>query len=162
MPSELLHECGRVLAEKKLTIALAESVTAGRMAAEFSLLPESGKILKGGIICYDAEVKVNLLKIDRGIIRRYTPESAEVTELLAIRLQSLISSDVQVGITGLCSPGGSESPDKPVGTCFIHIIIRGKPYAVRQAFSGGPEQIVLQAIDLAARKIVEAVKVRDN
>lgn len=157
MPSHTLHDCSRALAAKKMTIAFAESATAGRMSAEFSLLPESGKILKGGLVCYDAEVKVNVLKIDRGIIRRYTPESAEVTELLALRLHSLIPSDVQVAITGLTTPGGSESPDKPVGTCFIHIIVRGKPCSIRQTFSGGPEQIVLQAIDCAAEKIIEII-----
>lgn len=158
MPSEKVKRCGKLLASSNFTIAFAESATAGRAAAEFALLPESGRILKGGIVCYDAAIKVDLLGIDQSIIDQYTPESAEVTELLALRLGKHIPADVQVGITGLTTPGGSESAEKPVGTMFLHVIVRGQSHAVRQAFQGSPEQIVLQAIDRLADKIIELLE----
>jgi nicotinamide-nucleotide amidase len=46
------------------------------------LAPESGKVLQGGIVCYDASFKKQILNIPHGSIKKYTPESAEVAEQL--------------------------------------------------------------------------------
>lgn len=46
MPSKLIHDCGRILKDHGLTIAFAESATAGRLASEFSLCADSGGALK--------------------------------------------------------------------------------------------------------------------
>ena len=42
--------CSKLIAEHQLTIAFAESATAGWLCSEFALAPESGQILKGGIV----------------------------------------------------------------------------------------------------------------
>jgi nicotinamide-nucleotide amidase len=154
MPSELIIECSQILKKQGLSIAFAESVTAGRLASEFSMTKDSGSILKGGLVCYDAEVKEQVLGIEHGFIEEFTPESAEVTKELALRLKNLIKSDIQVGITGLTTPGGSETEHKPVGTVFIHIFIEDRSIAVREVYAGSPEQIVLLAADLAAMTII--------
>ena len=69
--------------------------------------------MKGGIACYDADLKVSLLKIPQKLIDEFTPESMEVTREMAYRLRELIASDIQVTVTGLTTPGGSETPEKP-------------------------------------------------
>ncbi|SEI51658.1 nicotinamide-nucleotide amidase [Dyadobacter sp. SG02] len=158
MPSRIIQKCGSLLKEKGFTIAFAESATAGRLAHEFSLTSVSGDVLKGGLVCYDAQVKEDVLGISPEFIEQYTPESAEVTRELAIRLARLIQSDVQVAVTGLTTPGGSETPDKPVGTIFLHIVVAGRHLALRKVFDGSPEQIVLMTADLAAQVIVEELQ----
>lgn len=158
MPSKLIHDCGRILKDHGLTIAFAESATAGRLASEFSLCADSGGVLKGGLVCYDAQVKENVLGIDPDLIQQFTPESEEVTRELAFRLRNLITSDVQVAVTGLTTPGGSETPQKPVGTIFIHILIKERSIAIRNVFDGTPEQIVLLAADLAAKTIINELE----
>src|SRR5438270_10903085 len=105
-----LQECGKELKKQKLTIAFAESATAGRLSAEFSLIPDSGDFLIGGLVCYDACLKQDILGVPEELIKKYTPESAEVTSELARRLPSLIKSDIQVAVTGLTTEGGSETP----------------------------------------------------
>ena len=122
-----------------------------------SLMPQSGQILTGGIVCYDASVKSGLLGIPKDFIENFTPESAEVTKALAESLATVFSSDIQLGITGLVSPGGSETAEKPVGTIFIHVKANGEDFPVRQVFSGSPEQIVLQAVNRAAQCVVDAL-----
>lgn len=154
MPSKLILDCSKTLKKRGLTIAFAESATAGRLASEFSLCPDSGGMLKGGLVCYDAQVKECVLGVDPGLIQQFTPESEEVTKELAFRLRDLISSDIQVAVTGLTTPGGSETPQKPVGTIFIHILIKDRSIAIRKVFEGSPEQIVLLAADLAAKTII--------
>lgn len=148
MASETIILCSRRLAEKGLTIAFAESATAGWLASEFSLTPFSGEVLLGGIVCYNACIKQEMFDIPKEIIDAYTPESAEVTRLLAERLSKYFKCDIAVGITGLTTPGGSETEDKPVGTMFMHIKLPDSKYiSHREVFEGGPEDIIAQAIE---------------
>jgi nicotinamide-nucleotide amidase len=147
-------QCSELLARKGLTIAFAESATAGRLAAEFALTPASGKILIGGLVCYDASVKQNILKVPAELIRYYTPESAEVTRELAIRLQKYLPAGIHVAITGLTTPGGSETPEKPVGTMFIHIQFGEKGTGIRQVYTGSQQQIMMKTINRVAKLIL--------
>jgi len=155
MAEELILKCSKIIAEHKLTIAFAESATAGWLCSEFALAPESGKTLMGGIVCYDADIKKYLLKIPEELIEKHTPESAEVTEELAKRLQNFIHSNIQVGVTGLTTVGGSETAEKPVGTMFIHIIIQGRAIPMRQVFSGSAEEIIHQTVNCVAQTLID-------
>ena len=157
MPSEIVLKCAAALAKNKLNIAFVESATAGRMCSEFSLSPESGKILRGGISCYEVFVKEQILKVPHQLIETCTPESKEVTQLLAKNGARLFNSKVTVAVTGLTTPGGSEGPDKPVGTMFIGIKTPAQEYLHKEVFSGEPEEIVLKTIDKAAALIIELV-----
>ncbi|GGM88507.1 damage-inducible protein CinA [Dyadobacter beijingensis] len=157
MPSDIVIQCGKALSERQLTVAFVESATAGRLSAEFSMCPESGSILKGGLVCYDAALKESVLHVPKDMLRHFTPESAEVTRELAERLQTFIPADLHIAVTGLTCPGGSETPEKPVGTMFVHLFTKGKSVAVREVFSGGPEDIVLQCIDRTAELILAEI-----
>jgi nicotinamide-nucleotide amidase len=158
MANELVLESSRLLAAKKLTLAFAESATAGRLSYEFSLTPASGDILKGGLVCYDACIKEDILGIQHELIEKYTPESAEVTKELAQRLHKVIpSADIFVAVTGLTTSGGSETPEKPVGTMFIHALIKGHDYAIREVFSGNAQEIVAATVDRVARLIIDTL-----
>ena len=106
------------------------------------------------MVCYDASVKENALGIPMEFIEEFTPESPEVTKAMAEKLKNLIESDIQVSVTGLTTPGGSETDQKPVGTIFIHIFIQDSSIAVHEVFEGSAEEIVLKAIDLAAVTIL--------
>jgi nicotinamide-nucleotide amidase len=56
-PMNAIAEAAELLISQKLTLAFAESATAGRASAEFSLACDAGKFLKGGLACYDAALK---------------------------------------------------------------------------------------------------------
>ena len=158
MPSEKVKACAEAIAEKEWKIAFVESATAGRMCSEFSLTENSGDILRGGISCYEVFIKENILKVPHELIEKHTPESAAVTEALAQHAMALFKSDIIVAVTGLVAPGGSETPEKPVGTIFLHILLPCRPLSHREVFQGNPEDIVLQAIDRAAGLIAAALK----
>jgi len=158
MPSEIVKKCSRLISEKGLNIAFTESATAGRMCSEFALTPNSGDILRGGISCYEVFIKENILKVPHKLIKEYTPESAEVTKSLAEHSAKLFKSDITVAVTGLTTPGGSETPEKPVGTMFIHIVLPKSFVAHGEVFKGSAEDIILQSIDRAAELIVGQLK----
>lgn len=157
MPSEIVTKCSKTIAEKEWNISFAESATAGRMAAEFSMTEKSGAILRGGIVCYEVFVKEQILNVPHSIIEKCTPESAEVTKILAQQTLKIFNSKIAVGITGLTAPGGSETEEKPVGTMFFHIITPEDKIMHREVFKGTPEEIVLQAIDKTAQLITDSI-----
>jgi len=157
MPSKYVIDCSNAIASRKWNIAFTESATAGRMCAEFALTKVSGKILRGGISCYEVFIKEQILKVAHNLIETYTPESAEVTEALAKNSAKLFNSKITVAVTGLTTAGGSETEEKPVGTMFLHIITPVGPIAHREVFSGTPEEIVMQTIDKAAQLITEKI-----
>src|ERR1700712_4152087 len=146
--------CSKLMAEQGLTISFAESATAGWLCSEFALTEESGKVLKGGLVCYDAGLKVQLLKVSQALIDEFTPESMEVTRGMAFGLRELIPSDIQVTVTGLTTPGGSETPEKPVGTMFVFALIRGREASFRKVFKGSCEDVIHQTIEAAADLLI--------
>lgn len=157
MPSEIVIKCSKTIAAKGWNIAFAESATAGRMSAEFSMTKKSGDILRGGIVCYEVFVKEQILNVPHSTIEKCTPESAEVTQILAQQATKMFNSKITVAITGLTTPGGSETEEKPVGTIFFHIITPVEKIKHREVFTGSPEEIVLQAIDKTASLIIESI-----
>lgn len=156
--NQLLKECAEALKEQNLTLAFAESVTAGCLCHAFGALPDCGSFFKGGIVVYDAEIKKSLLGLTQEMLDEFTPESAEVSQALAQGLASLIPADCLIGVTGLNTSGGSETPEKPVGTIFIHAIVKGKEYAVEKRFNGDAEAInnqVLTEVCSLLKKVIE-------
>lgn len=155
---ELIDDCSNLIAADKLTVAFAESATAGLLAFEFSQSDHSGEILRGGLVCYDAHIKEKILGVHKTLIVKYTPESAEVTREMAFRLKKMMDSDIVVSITGLTTPGGSEGPGKPVGTMFYCILIREKTIERRKVFSGSAREIVYYTIEDIVKTIIKSFK----
>jgi len=153
MKQEIL-DCGKLLIDKKLTLAFAESATAGFLSGEFSLVPHAGDFLKGGLACYDAELKKHLLYVPEGLIDTFTPESMEVTSAMCSGLVDLIPADIHVAVTGLTCPGGSETEEKPVGTMFLVGLLHGeKLFAERLCLDGNEDQIISATVLQVARLI---------
>lgn len=127
--------------KKKLTLALAESMTCGLAAHQLSTCKGTADVLKGSIVCYSEDVKKNLLKVSQSKIDKYTCESAEITEILVRNLSQLFEADVYAAITGLASGGGSETKEKPVGTVFFCVRHKNRLYHHRKRFRGTPLEI---------------------
>jgi nicotinamide-nucleotide amidase len=155
---ESIKTCARLLSEQGLTISFVESATAGKLAYEFSLTEYSGQILKGGLICYDACLKEDILGIPKKMIDEFTPESPEITHEMAVRLKKVIPADVVVSVTGLATPGGSEMPGKPVGTMFYCILINNEVHERKKIFTGSPEEIINYTIEQIAKTIIKILE----
>lgn len=158
MAEQKIIECSELLAKKGLTIAFAESATAGWLCSEFALTPRSGQILKGAIVCYDASLKEKLLGVPHQLIEQFTPESEEVTQEMARRLADVIPSDIQIAVTGLTTPGGSETAEKPVGTMFVYGYVNGSAINFRKVFAGSCEEVIHQTITATAEMLMNALR----
>lgn len=129
------------MVDKKLTLALAESMTCGLAAHKLSTAKGTIEMFMGGIVCYNPRLKKDLLNISQNMQDKYSCESAQVTEALTKNLSKKIKADVYASITGLASAGGTENKDKPVGTVFFSVKYKSKIYNTKKLFKGTPLQI---------------------
>ena len=104
----------RLLDELGYTIASAESMTGGLVAAALTSLPGSSAVTRGGIIAYDPELKERLL----GVTDTSTIVDLETAEQMARGGRELLGADVVVSVTGSAGP---EPLEKPVGTMVIGV-----------------------------------------
>lgn len=103
------------LSDAEQTVAFAESATAGGISARMAEVPGASAVMKGGVVVYATEAKVEVLGVDEDLIEEHTPVSEEVTEAMAVRVRELFGSDWGVAVTGVAGPGTQGG--KPVGTC---------------------------------------------
>ena len=141
MAKKINNDLVRLLLKNELTIAFAESVTCGMAAHQLSTVIGTSTVFMGSIVCYQESVKKDLFGIPAGIIKKYTAESQQVTDLLAKKLGKLINADIHAAITGLAAPGGSETKIKPVGTIFFSVVYKRKLHTLRKKLTGTPTGI---------------------
>jgi nicotinamide-nucleotide amidase len=133
--TSLMSELSKMLQEKQLTIAVAESLTGGMFQKELTAIPGAGSLLKGGVVCYTPEVKQKVLGVKKDTIENLGVVSAECAKELAENIADLMETDIGISFTGVAGPEDLEG--KPVGTVFIGIKINGKPTRVEELHLGG-------------------------
>ncbi len=145
---------GRLLKEKKATIATAESCTGGTIGHLITAIPGSSEYFKGGVIAYSNSVKEEVLGVDHDTLEEHGAVSAEVVEQMAEGARRLLKTDYAIATSGIAGPGGEVKekivysrcstrtvgakpviiPGKPVGTVWIGIATPGKTYSIRFSF----------------------------
>jgi nicotinamide-nucleotide amidase len=96
------------------TLAVAESCTAGLLAARVTERAGSSAYFAGGVVAYANEAKSALLGVDAALIERHGAVSPEVAEAMTDGALARFGADVAVSVTGVAGPGGG-SEEKPVG-----------------------------------------------
>ena len=155
-----IDEQARIVVEKATaagaTVATAESLTGGLIAAMLTSVPGSSASVRGGIVSYVNEVKAELLGVSEDVLAR----QGAVDELVALQMARgalrELGSDVSVAVTGIAGPAGAE-PGKPVGTVWIGCATAKKTHAACHHFEGGREAVRLQTVLIALRMMEEAL-----
>lgn len=109
----------KLLIEKGVTIAAAESCTGGELEKRITDIPGASATLKGGVVVYTNEAKHLLLGIPMETIEGYGAVSFEVAAELAERVRRKLGADLGVGVTGLAGPDGDGVHE--VGTVFLSL-----------------------------------------
>ncbi|WP_434992685.1 CinA family protein [Arthrobacter sp. Ld5] len=106
-------------ARRGLTVATAESLTAGMVAATLADVPGASAVLLGGIIAYQGDVKQKLLRVDAELLSSAGAVDPRVAAAMAEGARNAFSADIGVATTGVAGPSPHEG--KPVGTVFTAI-----------------------------------------
>jgi nicotinamide-nucleotide amidase len=109
------------LADRGLTVATAESCTAGLLAARLTTRPGSSAWVLGGVAAYANSAKEELLGVPRELLDRHGAVSPAVAGAMAEGARARFGADVGIGITGIAGPGGG-TPGKPVGTVHLSVV----------------------------------------
>ena len=108
----------RVLREKGLHAATAESCTGGMIAERLTNVPGSSEVFGYGFVTYAEAAKQKLLGVPANLIAQYNVVSGPVAAAMAFGAAKAAGAELAVGITGIAGPGGA-LPGKPVGTVYL-------------------------------------------
>jgi len=111
---------GKLLKDRGLTIAIAESCTGGLISSRITNVSGSSKYFERSMITYSNGAKVELLGIDEDLLIKYGAVSIETARLMAEGIKAVSGTDIGIAATGIMGPTGA-SEDKPVGLVYIGI-----------------------------------------
>lgn len=153
----LAEALGRILAEKRLTIAVAESCTGGLLASTITDVSGSGDYMLGGMVTYSNKMKMNLLNVSEEDLNRFGAVSKAVALQMAKGAADVCKSDIGVSATGIAGPGGG-SKEKPVGTVWMGFWIKGEHFALKTIFTNdrliNKERTVMVILDTLRRQLL--------
>ena len=120
---ELEESVVRLLTERKLTLALAESCTGGFIAHRLTNVPGASAVLWGGVVSYANEAKMKMLGVNSATLAAHGAVSEEVACEMATGALRISGADFALSVTGIAGPDGGTT-EKPVGTVFIGLAER--------------------------------------
>ena len=116
---------GKLLAEKGLTLASAESCSGGRFAARITAVPGASAYYLAGAVAYSNESKMKLAGVSKETLVRHGAVSAETAAELAEGIAKAAGADIGISSTGVAGPSGG-TKEKPVGLIYIGLHHSGK------------------------------------
>lgn len=115
---DLALAVGKLLVSQKKTIALAESCTGGFLAHSFTQHAGSSNYLKGSLVAYSNDIKINVLGVKAETIEKFGAVSEQTVLEMAYSIRTMFGADIGVATSGIAGPGGA-TQNKPVGTIWV-------------------------------------------
>lgn len=154
---DLEHVVVKMLIERGLSLATAESCTGGLLAHRITNVPGASATFKGGVVAYSNELKEQLLGVSGELLDRHGAVSEPVARAMAEGARIRFNVDLAIGITGIAGPGGG-AQEKPVGTVYIALSDSQQTVVLRclNAFDRVTFKHVTtqQALDLLRRRML--------
>ena len=110
----------KLLIKKKLKISIVESCTGGLFASTITSISGASKIFNLGLVTYSNQAKIQILKVNKKIIKKYGAVSYECCYAMVNNLSKISKANINVSITGIAGPKGSTKL-KPVGLVYIGV-----------------------------------------
>jgi nicotinamide-nucleotide amidase len=116
----LLERLHRSLAGRQQTVAVAESLTGGLLAAALTSTAGASATFRGGVVAYATDLKARLVGVPESLLAEQGPVAAQVALELARGVRDRLSASWGVGVTGVAGPQPQDG--KPVGTVFLAVV----------------------------------------
>ncbi|HEX2370810.1 MAG TPA: competence/damage-inducible protein A [Acidimicrobiia bacterium] len=136
------------------SLATAESVTGGMVAARLTDIPGASTVFRGSVVAYTSEVKQRLLGVSGELISEHGVVSEPVAEAMAVGVARLLRADVAVGLTGSAGPDRLE---EDVGTVVIGVTTPEGSAARTMRLPGDRERVRAYASTAALHLVRRAV-----
>lgn len=135
---------GRMLIDRGLTIAVAESCTGGLIGHLLTQVPGISSVLDRAVVAYSNGAKTDSLGVPAALIEEHGAVSAEVAQAMARGVRDRAGTDIGLSTTGIAGPGGG-TQEKPVG--LVHFGLAGPDGSdtSRMVFRGSREIVKIRA-----------------
>jgi competence/damage-inducible protein CinA-like protein len=142
----------RLLGEKRMTLATAESVTGGLIAQRIVSLPGASQWFRGGFVTYANRVKVDLLGVPQELIEEHGAVSAPVAEAMAVGCRARLGTDLAVSAVGIAGPGGATA-EKPIGLVHVGLAWEGGVRSRQWNWGGSRTEVQSRTAKLALDQV---------
>ncbi len=129
----------KLLKEKKMTVATAESCTGGLIAKRITDISGSSSVFECGIVSYSNRIKNEILGVSEETLAKYGAVSEQTAREMVSGALKVSGADIAVSVTGIAGPD-SDGTDKPVGLVYI-AVSDGKNTAVKKCLNSFSENI---------------------
>ena len=147
----------RLLTEKGVTLACAESCTGGLLTSAVADVPGASAVLIEGAVTYANDAKMRRLGVREETLARHGAVSRETAAEMAAGIARTAGADVGVSTTGIAGPDGG-TPDKPVGLVYIGLFFKGETEVVELRLSGNRRKIrertVIAVLDMVRKEVL--------
>lgn len=109
----------RLLDERGGTLAVAESLTGGLVAAELAGVPGASRTFRGSVTAYATALKHELLGVDAALLAARGAVDGEVALQMAEGVRDRLGADWGASTTGVAGPDPQDG--RPVGTVFVAV-----------------------------------------
>jgi len=148
---------GRLLRERGLTMAVAESCTGGLIGDRLTDVPGSSQYFTGGAIVYSNAAKAAVLGVKKQTLEKWGAVSEQAVREMAAGVCRRFGTQVGVAVSGIAGPDGG-SKAKPVGLVYICVMAGKRVMVERHLFRGGRRAVKEQSAGAAlqlCRRLLE-------
>lgn len=117
----------RLLGARGWTLAVAESVTGGRVGARLVTVPGASGWFLGGVVTYATAAKSALAGVPDRVLAEHGPVSEQTSRALARGVRDRLDADVGLAVVGVAGP--TPQGDRPVGTVCLATVAHGDEHA---------------------------------
>jgi nicotinamide-nucleotide amidase len=136
---ELAAEVLRMLTETGKTVATAESLTGGLVAAALTDVPGASAAFRGGVIVYATELKERLLAVDAALLARHGAVYAPVAAAMADGVRTRLGATIGIATTGVAGPDPQDG--QPPGTVHIAVSLADDTVVRTMSLTGDRDSI---------------------
>ncbi|MDI6617780.1 MAG: competence/damage-inducible protein A [Clostridiales bacterium] len=146
----------KMLIDRKLTIAVAESCTGGMLASRLINYPGISDVFMEGAVTYSNDAKMRRLGVSAKTLKKYGAVSAETAREMAEGIARTANTDIGLSTTGIAGPGGGTF-EKPVGLVYAGMYFKGVVKVEKMNIAGNRQNIrnraVMNVLDFLRREL---------
>ena len=147
---------GKLLTEKKVTIATAESCTGGKIASTLTSVSGASNYFKGSVVSYATQTKIDVLGVSKSTIDKYSVVSAQVASEMVLGIQKLTQVDYAIATTGNAGPAKGDSV-ADLGIVFIAIATPTGVFVEEFNFGQPREKVIDRAVSKSLELIYKEI-----
>ncbi|MBW8361337.1 MAG: nicotinamide-nucleotide amidohydrolase family protein [Kaistella sp.] len=152
MANKNLAQLSKILTAENLTLAVAESCTAGLIQNVFSRANEAMAFFQGGMTVYNSGQKAKHLGINPIVAESCNSVSKEISEKMAVEIAEKFNAEIGISITGYAQP----FPEKNIHDCFAFIAIsKNSEIIVSKRIKGDKDKDLSENQEVYAEKALK-------